>query len=232
MKIMIFNKTFKFEKYINRHSYLPNLRSAIVLVCLICSSFLYIQGQTKKVVKKSNKAFSCKIGTVSFECPEDFKKEQVVDENTILFKRDYEGSISYFFVAFPKQEFDDAPVRGVIAEKISGKPSDTFRWKDVKEPITMTLETKYEKKIVNRLGYNNKIINFVSRYFEFNGKQIVLGYGYDTNNDGLVKFFERGEAIGDNAIGCNAIATTLNSITKEKKGKLQYCTIQGFTASK
>jgi hypothetical protein len=75
------------------------------------------------------------------------------------------------------------------------------------------------------------LVNFVSRYFEFNGKTIVLGYGYDTDSDGLAQLFERGEAIGDNAIGCNAIATTLNSITKEKKGKLQYCSLTALTAS-
>ncbi len=95
----------------------------------------------------------------------------------------------------------------------------------------MNLETKYEKKIVNWLGYKNKLVNFVSRYFEFNEKTIVQGYGYDTDSDGLVQLFERGNAIGDNAIGCNAIATTLNSITKEKKGNLQYCSISALSAS-
>ncbi len=96
----------------------------------------------------------------------------------------------------------------------------------------MNLETKYEKKIVNRLGYNYKLVNFVSRYFEFNGKTIVLGYGYDTDSDGLAGLFEEGDGIGDNAIGCNAIATTLNSITKEKRGNLQYCSITALSASK
>jgi hypothetical protein len=198
---------------------------------LICPTVLTVQGQTKRRVKKSNTVTSCKIGTTLFKCPEDFTKEQIVDGNTILFKQNYEGSIIYFFAAFSQQEFDDTLVRNVIGGKISGKQSDTFRWKDVKVPLVMDLETKYEKKVINRLGYNNKLINFITRYFEYNGKTIVLGYAYDTDSDGLVRLFERGEAIGDNAVGCNAIATTLNSITKEKKGNLQYCTLSDFSTS-
>jgi len=226
---MPIKKPFNFKQWINEHRHLLNFRFAIVL--LACSTVLSVQGQTKKSVKKSNKAASCKISTINFKCPEDFTKEQVVGENSILFKRNYEGSITYFFVAISQQEFDDTLVRNAIAGKISENPSDVFRWKDVKVPLVMNLETKYEKKVVNRLGYNKKLINFVSRYFEFKGKTIVLGYAYDTDSDGLVRLFERGEAIGDNAIGCNAIATTLNSITKEKKGNLQYCTISALSVS-
>ena len=228
---MSIRKPFNFKKWINKNPRLLNLRLAILLMLLVCSTTFVIQGQTKKLVKKSKKATSCKIGTTNFKCPDGFTDEQTVDENTILFKQNYEGSIIYFFVALPREEFDDTLVRNVIAGKISGKQSDIFRWKDVKVPLVMNLETKYEKKVINRLGYNNKLVNFVSRYFEFNGKTIVLGYAYDTDSDGLVRLFERAEAIGDNAIGCNAIATTLNSITKEKKGNLQYCSISGFSAS-
>jgi len=218
---------------INKNRSFSNLKFIIVLLLFAGSVTFAAQGQTKrkKVVNKSKKAASCKIGTTNFKCPDGFVKDQVVDEHTILFKKTYNGSITYFFVAIPQGEFDDTQVRNIIAGKISGKPTDIFRWKDVKEPLAMNLETKYEKKIVNWLGYKNKLVNFVSRYFEFNEKTIVLGYGYDTDSDGLVQLFERGNAIGDNAIGCNAIATTLNSITKEKKGNLQYCSISALSAS-
>lgn len=221
------------QKSIDKNPRSSNLKYFFVSLLVIGSFFLTTQGQSKrkKSVAKVNKTLSCKIGTTVFNCPEDFTKEQITDKDIQLFKRDYEGSITYFFVAIPKTEFDDANIRNSIAEKLSGKPADGFRWKDVSTPLVMDLETKYEKKIVNRIGYNYKLINFVSRYFDFNGKTIVLGYGYDADGDGSVKFFEKGEGIGDNAIGCNAIATTLNSITKEKKGHLQYCSLSGFTAS-
>lgn len=210
-----------------------NLKFIIILLLFVCLAAFGVKGQTKrkKTINKPIRTTACKIGTTNFRCPKDFVKEQIVGEDTILFKQNNNSSIMYFFVAISRQEFDDTQVRNVIAGKISGKVSDIFRWKDVKEPLAMNLETKYEKKIVNRLGYNYKLINFQSRYFEFNGKTIVLGYGYDTDSDGLVKLFEKGDAIGDNAIGCNAIATTLNSITKENKGNLQYCTLSAFSAS-
>ena len=229
---MPIQKPFNFKQWIDEHRRSLSFKFAIVLMLFVCSISVTVQGQTKKIVKKSNKAVSCKIGTLNFKCPDGFTKEQIVDENTILFKQNYEGSITYFFAAISQQEFDDTLVRNIITEKLSGKSSDAFRWKDVKVPLVMDLETKYEKKVINRLGYNNKLVNFVSRYFEFNGKTIIFGYGYDTDSDGLVRLFERGEAIGDNAIGCNAIATALNSITKEKKGNLQYCTLSAFSVSK
>jgi hypothetical protein len=201
-----------------------------ILLILVCNlTVLTSQGQTKKPLKTSKKTILCKIGATSFKCPDDFQKEQIIDKNTILFKQNYNGSITYFFVAIPEQEFDDTNIRNIIAGKLSKKNSDIFQWKKVEVPIAMDLETKYEKKIVNRLGYNSKLVNFMSRYFEFNGKTIILGYGYDTDSDGFNELFESGEAIGDNAIGCNAIATTLNSITKEKKGKLQYCSLTALT---
>lgn len=228
MKIRIF---FNLKLWINKNPRGLSLRLAILLVLLVCSNVSIAQGQAKKTVKKSKNTTSCKIGTINFKCPEGFTKEQNVEENTILFKQNDEGLTTYFFVAFPQKEFDDTIIRNLIAGKISGKQSDVFRWNDVKVPLVMNLETKYEKKVINRLGYNNKLINFVSRYFEFNGKTIVLGYAYDTDSDGSVRLFERAEAIGDNAIGCNAIATTLNSITKEKKRNLQYCFISGLIMS-
>ena len=211
-----------------------NLKHLLVLFLIVGTIVSITQGQSKrkKAISKVNSTVSCKIATTVFKCPEDFTKEKNIDENIQLFKRNYEGYITYFFVAMPKAEFDDSNLRKTIAEKLSGKSAEDFRWKDINEPLVMNLETKYEKKVVNRIGYNDKLINFISRYFDFNGKTIVLGYGYETEGAGLVNFFEKGEGIGDNAIGCNAIATTLNSITKEKKGNLQYCTLSALSASR
>lgn len=225
---MAIQRPFNFKNRI-----VGNLQVRVVLFLFVSLIVTATQGQIKrkKTVKKTIKAELCKIGTTNFKCPDDFLKEQTVDENTILFKQNYEGSIIYFFVAIPEKEFNDIQVKNIIAAKFSGNQSDIFRWKDVKQPLVMDLETKYEKKIMNQLGYNNKLINFVSRYFEFNGKTIVIGYGYDADSDGMMSIFEKGNAIGDSAIGCNAIATTLNSMTKEKKGNLQYCTLSAFTAS-
>lgn len=223
------------RKSINKNPFKLNLKCLTILLLLIGAFALMTPAQPKKTTKpvsNINKTLSCQIETTVFKCPEDFIKEKDIDENTQLFKQNYKGSITYFFVAILKTEFDDTKVRSVIAERLSGKTSDSFRWKTVDEPLVMDLETKYEKKIVSKLGYNDKLINFVNRYFEFNGQTIVLGYGYDTKNDGLVKLFEEGGSEGDNAIGCNAIATTLNSITKEKKGALQYCTLSLAPASR
>lgn len=201
---------------------------AIICTVIVCFVIAPVKGQTKKKVKIKSSA--CTINAVNFQCPDGFTKVQNIGD-AILFKQDNEGSVIYFFTAIPKQDFDDTSLRNIVAAGLSGKSADGFRWKDVSEPLMMNLETKFEKRIINRLGYNTKLINFVSRYFEFNGKTIVLGYAYDTDSDGLVKLFESGRAIGDNAVGCNAIATTLNSMTKEKRGKNQYCFIQGLSAS-
>ncbi len=197
------------------------LLKLVAVLLIFCNNTFNINAQTKN--KRTINKSACKIGNTNFRCPDYFKQDRIIDKETTLFKYESEGTIVYFFAAVPQKEFDDTIIRNLIAGKINNKPSDVFRWRDVKKPGVMNLETKYETKIVNRLGYNNKMINFVTRYFNFNGKNIVLGYGYDTNSDGLVEIFEKGNAIGDQAVGCNAIATVLNSITKEKKGGLQYC---------
>lgn len=207
---------------------LLNLKVFLLLILSVAVvSSVEAQNKLKKQVEKNA---LCKIGTTEFKCPNDFKQEQIVDKETILYKYQNEDTTIYFFISIPSKNFDDAAVRNLISAKISGRTSDVFRWKELEEPFVMSLESKYETKIVGQLGYNRKLVNFVSRYFDFNGKIIVLGYGYDTKNDGAKEMFERGDSIGDQAIGCNAIAATLNSITKEKKGDLQHCFIRIKTA--
>jgi hypothetical protein len=95
----------------------------------------------------------------------------------------------------------------------------------------MNLDSKYKKGETNFFGFDGKILlNFVNRQFSFNRKEIYVGYAYQLDDNDAKSQFENPSG-GENAVGCNAVASLINSITKEKKGKEQYCTITGITGS-
>jgi hypothetical protein len=101
-----------------------------------------------------------------------------------------------------------------------------FRWKEIKEPLMMGMNTTHEKKVTSWLGYNGQhLIHIKAALFKVNDKNVVFGYAWDWGD----KFgdkqqrFKKGEEMGDQAIGCNAIATTLNSLTREFPQARQYC---------
>ncbi len=76
------------QTLISRRWNISKLKFIIISLLLIGSVTFTAQGQTKRKnpADKSNKNASCKIGTTNFKCPDNFVKEQVVGENTILFK--------------------------------------------------------------------------------------------------------------------------------------------------
>jgi hypothetical protein len=117
-----------------------------------------------------------------------------------------------------------------LAEKITSKllPSESqnFVWKDIDSPVLMTLESKYQKSAKNIQGFNDKVrVNFVNRHFFFNNKDIFVGYGYEMERDiNVRKSFDEGLG-GENAIGCNALAEIIFSITREKSKEDANCTL-------
>ncbi len=46
------------------------------------------------------------------------------------------------------------------------------------------------------------------------------------------RLFTAGTGVGDSAIGCNAVANILNSITKEFKEKMQHCSLSVISVPK
>ncbi len=54
----------------------------------------------KKVTRKFQKPV-CKVNDITFKCPDDFLKPEILDKNTALLKRNYKGSITYLVVFAP-----------------------------------------------------------------------------------------------------------------------------------
>ena len=108
-----------------------------------------------------------------------------------------------------------------------------FTWKTVDKPLVMGTDTKnkFDVSAVMGLGESN-LIEVKGYIFQLDGRTIVLGYLSDWGaaSESNRTRFREGSAIGDNAAGCNAVVTTLNSITKEFKEKRQYCFFSAFAA--
>jgi hypothetical protein len=180
------------------------------------------------------KSANCKVSTLTFECPDGFIKSVSPDATSRLFKYNEEGSIVYFFVANPKRAFSPASIMRAIGRQYS--PSSNFEWKRSKSVFMMNMKTKYKSELGAWLGFDGKsVLNLKTASFVVNGKKVVFGYSWEENNIGNAtaarRIFDRAEALGDHAVGCNAIATALNSITKEFEGDHQYCYLMSMPAA-
>jgi len=172
---------------------------------------------------------ACKIGTTTFACPDGFVKLPDVDSETRLFRLKREDLL-YLFVAVPSGDFVDSGLKEALEKYYSGASSRAFQWNTVKNPLYMAIDTKYENKVSASFGFWDKhLLEFKFFIFSVNGKDILIGYVSDWGEAPWLnkRLFEKGEGLGDSAVGCNAVATLLNSITKEFKSKKQHCTISG-----
>ncbi|MGD9562970.1 MAG: hypothetical protein AB7F88_12775 [Pyrinomonadaceae bacterium] len=177
------------------------------------------------------KTSSCRIGTTAFSCPQGFVKLPDVDAEIRLFRLKESDDPLFVFVAVPSGGFVDTPIKKAIEKHFSGVSSDEFQWKLVKNPLVMDINTKYERTFVASFGYWDRYL-LELKYFTFSVKDKKIHIGYASNigeapwlNKAL---FEKGEGVSDTAVGCNAVATLLNSITKEFKEKGQNCTISAI----
>lgn len=175
---------------------------------------------------------SCRIGAVTFHCPEGFTKISNIDTETSLFKYQKNGTILYFFVSIPLKALDYSKITNAIAEHYLVNKQRPFRWKKARQTFMMSMKTKYDKQLASWLGYDGtRLITLTTSRFKVNRRNVILGYAWE--NDRLVNAEERFESAsgtGDHAVGCNAIVNTLNSITKEFLEE-QYCFLTGFSFS-
>lgn len=93
----------------------------------------------------------------------------------------------------------------------------------------MDLDTKLLTSVADLLGFNGtNRVQFLGRYFSFKQKNFLVGYGYSMEDRGVDEA-SRGFQMalgGDNAIGCNATAEVIFSITKEKTDRDDfYCSM-------
>jgi len=183
--------------------------------------------QTKKSTKTRaavTKKPVCRTESTIFRCSEDFLMDEAVDKNTVLLKGTGEYSAVYLFVSTPGDNFDEDKVKNRIAKKLSLGETKEFTWRDL-GPGLMDLESSFEKTQKSSVGFDGtSLIHFISRQFNFKNRNIIVGYGYRPVDVATKPQFE-GWLGGDQAMGCNEIATIVNSITKEFKEAEQYCTL-------
>lgn len=171
---------------------------------------------------------TCRIGTTTFSCPEGFVKLPNVNPETRLFRSKAKDEPLYLFVAIPSGDFVDLALKKALEKYYVGGSNKSFQWRTIKNPLTMDVDTKYESNVAASFGFWDKHL-LELKYFTFsvNGKNILIGYVADWGEEPWLnkRLFEKGEGIGDTAVGCNAVVTLLNSITKEFKERQQYCSL-------
>lgn len=176
---------------------------------------------------------TCRIQATTFACPNGFEKLPDIDATIRLFRYRKDGNLLYFFVAIPVGDFDDSGIKQALGKYYSQPKTATFQWKNEQDPLVMDIKTKYPHKISASLGFWNEfLLELKTFHFSVRQNDIVIGYASnwgDTPRRNREKF-EKGEGIGDQAVGCNAVMRTLNSITKEFKDKDQGCTLSALSA--
>lgn len=191
-----------------------------VVASLGCAVVLAITVTAQTTVGKT--APICDVGSLKFTCPEDFSKLPNLDDSTSLFKFQHRDTVVYFFVSVPNGGFDDTAVANAIGRYYAS--ATPFRWKKPKEPMTMTMKTQLERKTSSLVGFDGtSLISFRSAEFKVDNKNVVFGYVWDDKAGNKQDKFKKAEGFEDQGIGCNAVASTLNSITREFPQARQYC---------
>lgn len=197
---------------------IPKTFSALCLclvLLLLCGS---ASAQAKNAV--------CEAGNLKFTCPEDFEKLPNIDATTSLFKFQYKDTLVYFFVANPSGKFDQTSVMNGIATYYPGGVAAPFRWKNMKEPLMMSMRTLHEREVGSWIGYDGThLLTLRTAAFKINDQNVVFGYAWEAGSkvDNKESKFKKASDIGDQSFGCNAMATTLNSVTREFPQGRQYC---------
>jgi hypothetical protein len=178
---------------------------------------------------------TCSIGTTRFACPSNFEALATTDKSIRIFKSTESDGDLYFFVSEPTGAFDAAKVGEALRARYSNLSTDGFRWKPVPDPFVMSTRTKYKYDVMASLGLSGPVLVEVKGFvFDIKGKKLVLGYVSDLSENERLnqRLFDKAQGIGDNAVGCNVVVTTLNSITKEFKEAKQYCYLTTLAAPK
>jgi len=116
-----------------------------------------------------------------------------------------------------------------IAPGLSANKKETFNWKTLNSPQGMDLDTKSLRSVTGVVGFDGKrIIHFAGRYFEFKKTNVFVGYGYISGDQRNARYNFTSDFEGDSAIGCNATAEIIFSVTKEKLSDF-YCSLTGIS---
>jgi len=199
--------------------------NALTLGLLLIPIFAYLAVAQQKV---------CVIKAVQFDCPDNFKQVKSSDNTVRLFKYKESGNDLYFFATIPTTSFDPQKL-GKAVKAYYSQSKEAFRWKRIPSPLVMSTKTKYKYDLSASYALStDALIEIKGFVFKLDGKQVVLGYVSDWTggDDDNRRRFERGTGVGDNAAGCNAVVTVLNSITHEFKEKNQYCFLTMLSAPK
>lgn len=177
---------------------------------------------------------SCAVGGVRFTCPSKYFKEISTGKgDTRIFKYKEAGNELYFFMSVPDRAFNPEVVGGIVIKTYPNSSKENFEWKPVIDPWVMEMETKYKYEVVASMGISKtKLFEVKGFVFVLNGRNIVLGYVSDWSEDPTIDriLYQTGKGFGDNAPGCNAVMTALNSVTKEFREREQRCSLSGLAA--
>jgi len=171
---------------------------------------------------------SCRIGTTEFKCPAGFVKLPNVDSETRLFRRAKKTANLFVVVSVPSGMFDDSTVKKELEKYYANTPKRDFQWKAVKNPLTMEIDSKYERSVSASFGFWDKfLLELKLFHFSIKDKKLVIGYVTNWGESPLAnrQLFEEGEGFADTAAGCNEVAALLESITKEFNKKGHSCTL-------
>jgi len=177
-------------------------------------------------VSPAQKHSRCSIGSTHFPCPEYFKEVKVSDPTTRLYKYTEKGNNLFFFTSVPQHSFDPAKVGELVLTSYRQLRNERLKWKPVNDPFVMSTDTKHKYQLVAAMGLGSSLFLEVKAFlFEVGGKKFVLGYVSDWSENEVTnrRRFEVGKGFADNAAGCNAVVTALNSVTQEFKTPKQYC---------
>jgi hypothetical protein len=180
----------------------------------------------KKAEAQKNTGSQCNLKDLTFDCPEDFVKDDEIGDETLIFKSSQGSLLTYLFISASAGFADKEEIQKRIAAKFSSPKSKEFVWKKAKSSFFMSLKSEYKKGESSLVGFGgDMLLNLITRQFLFKNREIHLGYVYKMKAADPKAQFENLLG-GENAVGCNAVATLLNSITQESKEKKQYCYLQ------
>jgi hypothetical protein len=217
-------------------------RKLIVGILLCFSSLLVSQAAAqssakKRSVEKKDSIGSCKVGDVAFRCPKYYSKPQTLNPDTVVFRHNEQGSVTYLFVAVPASPADpDSMVQAWATQIVSilaPQRKSEWAWKEISLPSLMDVPSKYATKVKNLQAFDGKGRAFlVSRQFTFEGRSFFLGYGYlgEEESSGEARSLFEKNLGGDSSMGCLGLASVVYSITKEKLGQNEFpCTLTGLS---
>ena len=112
------------------------------------------------------------------------------------------------------------------ASTSTGGATPPFKWKGIKENQMGRLGTVHERELGAWTGFDGThLIHLRTASFKHNEQNVVFGYAWDWGNkiENKPDKFKKAVDLGDQSFGCNAVASTWNSLSREFAQARQYC---------